>query len=67
MIRNGTGCKICGSDPTACAVLCISKLTGFGPGLDTLDVGDSVNFVHSLPKGKIRRRNEINSELIVGN
>lgn len=23
-------------------------LTGFGPGLDTFDVGDSVNFVHSL-------------------
>lgn len=44
---NGTGCKICGSEPIACDVIFISKLTGFGPGLETVDVGDSGNLVHS--------------------
>lgn len=48
VIRNGFGCKISGLQTTACAVRCISKFTGFGPGLDTFDVGDSVNLVHSL-------------------
>ena len=26
----------------------VVTLTGFGPGLETFEVGDSVNFVHSL-------------------
>lgn len=47
--RRGTGCSICGSETTACAVRCISKLTGFGPGDEMFeDVGDSGNFVHCL-------------------
>lgn len=44
---NGTGCKICGSETIACDVIFISKLAGFGPGLETVDVGDSGNLVHS--------------------
>lgn len=39
---------MCGLDTIACVVRCRSKLTGFGPGLETFDVGDSMNLVHSF-------------------
>lgn len=44
--RSGTGCKILGSFSTD--AFWKSKLTGFGPGEDMLDVGLSTNLVHSL-------------------
>lgn len=37
--RSGTGCKICGLEPTSWAVRFISNKAGFKPGLETAGAG----------------------------